>query len=171
MLALISENYRRLNAQLHDDLPEYGTGSARHAEHVCSVAAKYRARTILDYGCGKGALRKKLGGFDVREYDPAIPGKDEAPNPADLVVCSDVLEHVEPDLIENVFDDLKRLSRKAVFLVISTTPSKKTLADGRNAHLIVKSHDWWLPKITSRFTLEYFQRGGDVGFAAVGSVR
>ena len=32
---------------------------------------------------------------------------------------------------------------KFAFFAISTRPAKKTLPDGRNAHLTVQSPDWW----------------------------
>jgi hypothetical protein len=33
----------------------------------------------------------------------------------------------------------------------------KTLADGRNAHLIQEPPEWWLPKIMARWDLRLFQ--------------
>jgi len=53
--------------------------------------------------------------------------------------------------------DLHKLSKKATYLVISTRPASKILADGRNAHLIVKPADWWVEKINSVF-VEFKQR-------------
>jgi hypothetical protein len=66
------------------------------------------------------------------------------PGFADLVVCTDVLEHVEPELLDTVLRHLRSLARKAVFVVIATRPSNKTLSDGRNAHLIVETAEWWI---------------------------
>src|SRR5688572_27897097 len=144
---LISPQYARLNAELHRTNPHYGTSSAKRAAAIRAEAGRHGCRSVLDYGCGKGGLRAALGfSLDVREYDPAIEGKNERPKPADLVVCTDVLEHVEPECLDAVLDDLRSLALKAVFLVVSTVPSKKTLADGRNAHLIVEPLEWWLPR-------------------------
>jgi hypothetical protein len=71
----------------------------------------------MDYGCGKGTLGAKLP-FPIWEYDPAIPGKDGVPRPADLVVCLNVLEWVEKDMLDNVLGDIVRCARKCVFAVI-----------------------------------------------------
>lgn len=148
---LISEAYREQNRKLHEDRPDYGSGSHRWAKLVTDICEHRGLHSVLDYGCGKGALKAALSGLDVREYDPAIPGKDAAPEPADLVVCTDVLEHIEPELLDAVLDDLARLTGKVGLLVASTVPARKCLPDGRNAHLIVESADWWRERIAARW--------------------
>ena len=75
-------------------------------------------------------------------------------------MCSDVLEHIEPELLENVLDDLCGLSQKAVYLCVATRPAKKILSDGRNAHLIVEDESWWLPKLMERWKMLSFQDAG-----------
>jgi len=158
---LISETYRELNKQLHVSRPDYGVSSSKWTDTVLDMAQSYGARSILDYGCGKGRLKEGIGHtITVNEYDPAIPGKDINPMPADIVVCTDVMEHIEPDLLDNVLDHIQRLANKAVFLTVATRPAKKTLPDGRNAHLIQKSLEWWLPKLWERFTIRAFNDYG-----------
>jgi hypothetical protein len=85
-------------------------------------------------------------GVRFNEYDPAIPGKDTLPSFADLVVSTDVLEHIEPDRLDSVLGHLRMLARKAVFVVVSLKDSNKILADGRNAHLIIRPSKWWLKR-------------------------
>lgn len=146
---LISENYRQLNAALHSARPDYGIGGARLAPMVEHLAATYKAESILDYGCGKGEMVKAMSaGWRslVAEYDPALVGKDGQPEPADLVVCGDVMEHIEPECLELVIRDLRRVTRKVLFCNIATFPASKELADGRNAHLIIEDVRWWLPR-------------------------
>ena len=161
---LISEAYRRLNADLHTR-PEYGCGGVRHAGLLRSIVMDRQITSVLDYGCGKGTLRPILGAI-VREYDPAIPGKDSPPDPADMVVCTDVLEHVEPECLEDVLDDIRRCSLKMAFMTIHTGPAKKILADGRNAHLTQEPYTWWLPRIWGRFHVLKFING-DNGFLVI----
>ena len=157
---LISDGYRSLNQRLHQG-GQFGFRGDRWAPPVRRIAHEHGLVDVLDYGCGQGALKKALGpswwrlrrGLDVREYDPAIAGKDAAPAPADLVVCTDVLEHVEPVLLENVLDHVKSLTRQLLFIVVATRPAKKTLEDGRNAHLIVEPDAWWRDRLERRFTI------------------
>lgn len=140
----ISPDYAALNAELHQRAPEYGTGAWRKGEHVLELVMHEEYKTVLDYGCGKGALAADLRGVvDVAEYDPAIEGKDAEPQPADLVCCFDVLEHVEPERLTKTLIDLRRVTRGELFATISLIPSSQTLADGRNAHLIVRPQEWW----------------------------
>lgn len=143
----ISKEYLEMNKQLHNSNPNYGVGGGKRADVVLKLSDSMDTKNILDYGCGKGLLAKKLP-FPIWEYDPAIPGKSTSPRPADLVVCTDVLEHIEPELLDNVLQDIARCTLKTAYLIIATRPAQKTLADGRNAHLIQKGSDWWKQRLS-----------------------
>ena len=147
----ISEAYRALNWRLLRSNVGYGNGGARHAECVMAFIRAIRAKHVLDYGAGRGMLARELGRLSWRgrvyEYDPCVPLKAKRPKPRDLVVCTDVLEHVEPECLDAVLADLKHLSLKGCYLTIATRVSNKRLRDGRNAHLIVESPHWWLSKL------------------------
>jgi 2-polyprenyl-3-methyl-5-hydroxy-6-metoxy-1,4-benzoquinol methylase len=149
----ISAEYCDLNAKLHKENMAYGVGGGKHAPTVLKLLANPALRSVLDYGCGKGALGKALGdaGIPIWEYDPAIPEKSESPRPADLVVCTDVLEHVEPDKIDYVLADLARCVKQVGYFVIHTGKSAKTLADGRNAHILQHDKAWWAEKLEKYF--------------------
>lgn len=153
---LISAHYREQNAQLHRENMLYGVGGDRHADVVLTLIQKLNTRSVLDYGCGKGLLGRALAqkNIPIWEYDPAIPGKDESPRPADLVVCTDVLEHIEPENLHAVLGDLQRVVRKVGYFTIHTGPAQKTLPDGRNTHLIQQGHEWW-----DRTLSQFFQVG------------
>lgn len=156
---LISTEYRELNSRLHNENLTYGVGGGRHADRVIKLTESLGSKSVLDYGAGKGYLAKALP-FPIWEYDPAIPGKDELPRPADLVICTDVLEHIEPDKIMLVLDDLRRCVKKVGYFTINMGPAKKTLADGRNTHLIQKDKDWWVKQLKKFFVIgKVFERG------------
>ena len=70
-----------------------------------------------------------------------------------MVVCIDVLEHIEPECLDDVLDDLQRLVIKYGFFTIHTGPAQKVLPDGRNAHLTQEPLSWWNEKLESRFTM------------------
>ena len=145
---LLSDEYRRLNKELHQRDHTYGTTGRKYAELVRTFAREYKARHILDYGCGKRDLWRSLHAeFDVRNFDPAIPGLDGPPEPADLVACVDVLEHVEPDYLHNVLADLRRVTLTAAFLTIAMRPASKHLPDGTNCHRIVEGSAWWIGQL------------------------
>lgn len=145
----ISAPYRDLQAKLHHDDLAYGVGGGKYAKVVIDIATKTEAKSVLDYGCGKGYLAKALP-FPIWEYDPAFPDKAESPRPADLVVCTDVLEHIEPELLMTVLTDLQRCVLRVGYFVVHTGPSFRTMADGRNTHILQRPAAWWT-KVLSKF--------------------
>lgn len=152
--SLISPEYLELQKELHARPNGYGGGGYKHSVQVASLAAHHQCRTVLDYGCGRGTLAQTLRnageGLEVHEYDPAICGKEHA-QPADLVVCTDVLEHIEPEKLDAVLAHLFALTRRVAYLVIATRPANKTLADGRNAHLIIEGMGWWHERLSAHW--------------------
>ena len=153
---LISPEYRDLNRELHES-PVYGTSGWKYANDIIQLSADNGYKTVLDYGCGKGlfskALEDKGSTLIVHEYDPAIPGKDFDPPACDIVLCSDVLEHVEPEKMSDVIAHIASKSNKAAFLAIATRAAKKDLPDGRNAHLSVQTTEWWLDALSRNFEM------------------
>jgi hypothetical protein len=77
---LISDYMVEQNEALHARPEGYGGDGWKHTDHVLDFAKKLGAQSILDYGCGEGALREGLirnrYRFPIREYDPAIPKKE-----------------------------------------------------------------------------------------------
>jgi len=159
-MELITEEYRRLNEMMHEKRPDYGVFGRDHFDAISDLAARMKTKDILDYGCGKGTLAMHFP-FTIQQYDPAIPRHADLPEPADIVVCTDVLEHIEPQLIGNVLDHLKDLTKKILYTTVSTEPAKKTLDDGRNAHLIVESPQWWFSALSDRFDIVNYTRTSD----------
>lgn len=159
---LISKEYKEEQERLHEN-PNYGVASVSYAPLVTNLIDQLDIKEMLDYGAGKGRLAQSIRPdhqLEIEMYDPVtFPGE---PTPRELVCCIDVLEHIEPDLIENVLDDLKMLTLKYGFFTIHTGPAVKTLSDGRNAHLIQEDFRWWLPKLWKRFNIHSFShsKGG-----------
>lgn len=163
---LISEEMRLLNQQLHEDNPYYGVGGGKYAETVLAMKTD-TIHSILDYGAGKGYLAKALP-FPIWQYDPCVPEIAEAPRPADLVVCSDMLEHVEIDKLQYVLADLKRVVLQIGYFVIHMGAAQKTYADNRNTHLIQESAEWWVEKLKKYFDVATAQVKGKELHVVVG---
>ena len=68
-----------------------------------------------------------------------------------------MLEHIEPECLDAVLDDLRRVTRKAGLFEVSTVLGGTHLPDGRDAHLIVEPLEWWRPKIEARFRVEHVE--------------
>lgn len=157
---LITPEYRRMQEVLHAAPEGYGGKGSKWVNTVAGLVHATSSTSVLDYGCGRGslgrALREIYPKLSVFEYDPAIPEKRELPKPADLVVCTDVLEHVEGPQVPAVLLHLRSLTQRAAFVVISLVPSAKILTDGRGAHVTLESTTWWQDMI----------RGSGFGFAS-----
>jgi hypothetical protein len=145
---LITPEYRALNAELHARVPAYGTGGHKWAEVVREIVRETGAKSVLDYGCGKGTLRAALHPLTVHEYDPAVAGKETPPSSAGVVICADVMEHVEPECTDAVIAHLCALASRAVFVVVACREGGKRLADGRPAHIHVQPPAWWHAKFS-----------------------
>ena len=167
---LISEDYRKMQQQLHEN-PKYGMASVQFAPMVAQVIEATGANELLDYGAGKGRLGIALKQYIARplpihHYDPAIPAWSAPPQPCGFVACIDVLEHIEPALLDNVLDDLHRVTANVGVFTVHIGRAAKVLPDGRNAHLIQQPPAWWLPKFLERFELANFNRVA-MGFLVV----
>ena len=132
----ITENYRKLQQELHKN-PNYGMASSHFVPIVADIIKDLKIQSLTDYGAGKKNLFKGLNHIGLnlncyQPYDPAFPEYGE-PKPADLVCCIDVLEHIEPEFIDNVIQDLAKITIKFGFFSIHMGPAGKVLADGRNA--------------------------------------
>lgn len=146
-----------------------------YAGTIRKLCAESGAKTMLDYGSGKGLQYKapyevqQWWGVDVRCYDPAVPGFEKKPRSGaetfDAVICVDVLEHLPIGQVQGVIEQLFTYARKFVFLTACTRAANRKLPDGRNAHLTVQPLEWWSGLIKDRRTvLRTEERGIKVEF-------
>jgi hypothetical protein len=152
----ITNEYLELQKQLHLN-PDYGIASLSFAPIVAEIIKKANIKSLSDYGAGKknlliGINNNGITDIEYFPYDPAFPEYGR-PVASQLVCCIDVLEHIEPELIDNVIQDLAGIITNLGFFSIHMGPAKKILADGRNAHLIQMPCSWWLAKIVKHFEI------------------
>lgn len=169
---LISSEYQQQQQQMHENKKiNYGTTASKYGEVVGQMVDAMEIDTLLDYGCGHNlSLKDNLAptrDFRYQAYDPGVPAYAGDPSPSEMVVCIDVLEHIEPDCLDDVLDNLEELTQKVLFATVHTGPAGKTLPDGRNAHLIQRPYDWWLPKFIERFHLRGFHQRSSNGFEVI----
>ena len=142
-----------MQAKLHEN-PEYGIASTYFAPIVDDVIQSFSIKSLLDYGAGKCRLKDSIKSeVNYTPYEPSNPLWSQTPEPCEFVTCIDVLEHIEPELLDNVLDDLQRVVDKYGLFTIHTGPAVKILPDGRNAHLIQQPLEWWNKHLNTRFTI------------------
>jgi hypothetical protein len=157
MTKLITDEYADVLAWEHANTP----GQWGHTAEMYTDTILRHSEGItdwLDYGAGSGGLARAMSkrhpksGVSITEYEPSRPGA-LPPEPKPYVVCIDVLEHVEPELIDNVLADLVRVTENTGYFTISCRLATKILKDGRNAHILVKPPEWWEAKLKPLFEL------------------
>ena len=160
----ITPEYRELQQKMHEITPRYGVSGANHAARVfmagAQIVRKFGKCDILDYGCGKETLRTAMedafppiSGMTLRGYDPGRLGFDTEPKQAQVVVCTDVMEHIEPQCVDAVLRHICELTEHVAIIDVSLIPAQKTLPDGRNAHISIHNKDWWLSYFRKYFVI------------------
>jgi hypothetical protein len=171
---LISDEYRRQLQEKHGQDDEWGNTGIRYYSTMLQLVDHFSIKSILDYGCGKGTVGKKFredqtqpgskyADVQFLEYDPGIDGKTDPTTKGELLINTDVLEHIEPELIDNVLADMGARTLRVAFMVISCVPAIHRLPDGRNAHLIIEHPNWWLEKLKKYFIVTQAEhKGGEL---------
>lgn len=139
--------------------PYWGVGGARHAPVVIAALEELglKSASILDYGSGVGtfanAIRQLAGKrFFVSNYDPSMPQWRELPaGPFDAVVCTHVLEHVEPKCLGATLAEIHARANRLAYIEVPFGPAKELLSDGRNAHLTQESEEYWASRLAEVF--------------------
>ncbi len=154
---MISEDYKNQLVKLHKS-SVFGDMKTIPPD-VRSLIEKYNVSSILDFGCGKGllveSLKKEFPHIKVYGYDPSDTDKNTLPENVDMIISFDVLEHIEPHFINDTLINLKTICNKVMHHVIACHPAKRILEDGRNAHLIVESPEWWKVKILETINWDF----------------
>lgn len=151
---MIRDEYVEQLRQHRGNDPDWGGSAVRNAgDAIVRWLNKHKAiATVLDFGCGAGTLKPFIeknarAGITVDEYDPSVDGKTRLPTDTyDLLITTDVLEHVEPASLDDTLRWMNGHSRRQ-FHHIDCNETKDRLPDGRDVHLIVQPPEWWLSKL------------------------
>jgi SAM-dependent methyltransferase len=149
----ISTELAALNAELLERDASYGASAVKHIDYIKNNFIDVRGVTdILDYGCGQNQfsveLLKTAPAVKVTPYDPSVPEFSERPkNKFETIFCYDVLQAVEPELIDGVLQDILSLGEKYFYFSITIGPSGKQLSDGRDPNLTQQPKQWWHAKL------------------------
>lgn len=156
---MISDKYKKLLTDKHDAKPWGGAGKSwipwilKELNLIPPLDGPIK---VLDYGCGRGTLKPALEELQpdviVSEYDPGVRGKDTLDlTPVEYVVCTDVMEHVEEQFVDDTLKVISFLAIEGAFFNIDLGPSKSLLPDGTNTHITQKPAEWWHKKLMEHF--------------------
>ena len=111
-------------------------------------------KSVLDYGAGgsdwAAAGFDQETGLSAQEYFKVENVKIFEParhllkkEPAECVVCFDVLEHVFLTDIPTVVRELFSLTKKLLVVNVACYEAAAVLPNGENAHVTVRNPEWW----------------------------
>lgn len=132
----------------------YGKTSIKLYDMLKKIINDLNISSVLDYGCGKSKLLdliKKNSKIKIFKYDPAIKKYSTlTKNKTDLVICTDVLQHVPLYDLDRV---LKEIKSKGIYILfyIKCTNHKTKLPNGTYANCTVYDKKWWLEKLSNYY--------------------
>ncbi len=165
----ITPEYQEALLGLHDNYEWGYTGGMYAGETVLNLLQEFpEIETILDYGCGDGSLKKWIEEKGVTDkkwtlYDPGIPEYKNTPQGRfDLVITTDVLEHVEEIMLNKVLIQLRELTGRFLYNEIACYFTGTVFGGGpypgQDLHLNVKAPDVWAKRLSHRdFSVEVCQ--------------
>jgi cyclopropane fatty-acyl-phospholipid synthase-like methyltransferase len=153
---IINPDYQAQLAQMHRQ-GRFDLG-IRMLSMLHPFIDQYHPTSILDFGCGHGALmagiQETYPDISVEGYDPGNPQYRRIPNRSfDAVVSADVFEHIELEHLAETLQLISNKMTKAGWFRIACYPAKKHLPDGRNAHLIVQPPAWWRQQLLNNMNI------------------
>jgi len=132
-------------AKLHASKP-YGQGGMSELlrTKMASFVSDDTITSAIDYGCGRSNDAHNLWpSAEVVKYDPALPDLCKFPRRHfDIGLCTEVMEHIPLEEIDNVIWEMKCLSRRWL-CTIHTAPAAQILSTGENAHCLQRPAAWW----------------------------
>ena len=151
---MITEKNLQLYRTAHEGEDTFaGNSLLGYVPHIARLCDLLKPKSIIDWGCGKASvwkfLRKDLPTLtDLRLYDPAVPQYSRYPDKKyDLLVCTDVLEHIPEDDIPATLLEMLGHCRGA-FFGVPTYRAINLLPDGSNPHVTVREPVWWQVKFS-----------------------
>ena len=126
-----------------EEVIDFGAGTGRGALALRKVGAKVR---MLDFAanCLDDEVRAaQCDDFTFQQHDLTKP----VPVSAQYGYCTDVMEHIPPQHVVQVLQNIL-LAARHVFFQIACEPDVLGQIIGQPLHLTVENHDWWLKKFT-----------------------
>jgi len=164
----ITSEYQEALLSLHDNYTWGYTGGKYAGETIFNLLQEFpEVETILDYGCGDGSLKKWVEEKGITDkkwtlYDPGKPDHKDIPQGKfDLVITTDVLEHVEEIMLNKVLVNLRELTGRFLYSEIACYFCGITFGDGpyagQDLHINMKAPDVWSKRLHHRdFSTEVY---------------
>jgi len=155
----ITPEYQDALLNLHKQ--SWGNSAGKYAgDSIVELLNEHpEIKTILDYGCGEGTLKDWVEDKGIHRewtlYDPGMEQYKEKPSGKfDLVITTDVLEHVEELMLNRVLAELRDYTGKFLYNEIACYFCGVKFEDGpyigRDLHINMKAPDMWAIRLQNR---------------------
>ena len=145
---------------------DYKWMPTRSIPEALDIQSNFEFKTCVDYGCAKGFLVNALRivgcdawGEDISEYavencHPNVRDYVSLPNDKeyDLLICKDVLEHVEVEDIPSVLQNFKKKSKQFFFVIPLGDDDRFRIREYEVdiTHVTKKDEEWWIKMFESQ---------------------
>jgi SAM-dependent methyltransferase len=155
----VSEKEKYEEMWKHDVYRDFSPGEQCIGTFI-EVARPSPGSTVIDFGCGTGRASAILDNYglnvtavdfasnclDVKSLNFVQADLSESiPVTAEYGYCTDVMEHIPPDKVDQTIRNIMRASGR-VFFQISLVPDNCGTLIGHQLHLSVHTYEWWLAK-------------------------
>jgi predicted TPR repeat methyltransferase len=145
---------------------DYKWMPTRSIPEALDIQSNFEFKTCVDYGCAKGFLVNALRivgcdawGEDISEYavencHPNVRDYVSLPNDKeyDLLICKDVLEHIEVEDIPSVLQKFKKKSKQFFFVIPLGDDDRFRIREYEVdiTHVTKKDEEWWIRMFESQ---------------------
>lgn len=133
--------------------------------------------SLVDLGCGTGRAGLVLSklGFNVTLLDFCQRAVQATHLPFveaclwdlpfmrfDWIYCVDVLEHIPPEMVDQVLQQMAKITNKGGYLQIALFEDHCGKTIGETLHLTLESPEWWLAQIGKHWPVTYIKDSRDI---------
>ena len=161
----MNKKYLEQYKLLYKIKPKYGASSVKFFDILYSMLEKEKDNIIyvLDYVCGRSPLLKmlqeKLNYLKIFRYDPVFDEYNTLPKcKIDFVICTDVLQHVPIDELDETINKISSISKKCFFHIKCTDHPTK-FPNGEPTNITIREKEWW-----KKYLLKYFSSVEEINY-------
>ncbi len=138
-------------------------------ERAFAVMEMVKGKTLIDFGSGPARATKwfqdqglkatavdfapNARETDVKFVEACLWDMPASLKAAEYGFCTDVMEHIPSDKVNDVLDGIAKRVRYGVYFRIATRPDKMGRLIGKPLHLTVQGGEWWRRKVEEYFPL------------------
>lgn len=169
-------NQKEIYDKVYREISGYNSNKTTRYDEKDAVVLDFFSRvsgTLLDVGCGAGhnlkmalSLGVDVFGIDVSEecckrFLSGIPhqcidivGFCKQDRKFDNIICTDVLEHITEDSIDETLECISSISPSALFGIANHEDNLLRI----ELHLIRENKDWWTEKLSEYYSSVIFRK-------------